>query len=195
MHCTHFALASLTPAIVSGAGRSSVRNNLSSWLSKTSVDWAEVGRPDRERRKIRIVSPEKENVKFNSIEILFEFIETSASNRNYKWFYDFYFVTSFFLTGLNLNRRNEKFVKLDWERRKIRIPAWVYISDSHWQFSIHFQDIHEIVVALMKRNQISEWAMGFRCGNFLIPWIEKTLKISPWKGKSCLRHPAHSEIL
>ena len=43
-----------------------------------------MGRPDRERRKIRIVSPEKEkNVKCNSIEILFEFIETSASNRNY----------------------------------------------------------------------------------------------------------------
>ena len=44
-----------------------------------------MGRPDRERRKIRIVSPEKEkkNVKFNSIKILFEFIETSASNRNY----------------------------------------------------------------------------------------------------------------
>ena len=36
------------------------------------------------------------------------------------------------------------------------------------------------------RNTISEWAVGFRYGNFFIPWVEKNLKISPWEGKSCL---------
>ena len=61
----YFELASLAPAPVSGAGRSSVRNNLSleSWLSLVADVAeevpAEVGRPDRERRNIRIVSPAK----------------------------------------------------------------------------------------------------------------------------------------
>ena len=40
-----------------------MRNNkLSSWphsAETAPVDWAEVGRPERERRKIRIVSPEE----------------------------------------------------------------------------------------------------------------------------------------
>ena len=133
MHCTHFALASLTPAIVSGAGRSSVRNNLSSWLSKTSVDWAEVGRPDRERRKIRIVSPEKKcKIQFywNLVWIYWNLCQQSKL-----WFYDFYFVTSFVLTGLNLNRRNEKFIKLDRERLKIRI----LVRDIHIECSKQFK--------------------------------------------------------
>ena len=32
------------------------------------------------------------------------------------------------------------------------------------------------------RNTISEWVVGFRYGNFFIPRVEKTLKISPWEG-------------
>ena len=28
--------------------------------------------------------------------------------------------------------------------------------------------------------------MGFRYGYFFIPWVEKTLKISPWEGKAYL---------
>ena len=63
---TYLALASRTPATVSGAGRSSVRNNkLSSWphsAEPAPVDWAEVGRPDRERLKIRIVSPKEKKL-------------------------------------------------------------------------------------------------------------------------------------
>jgi hypothetical protein len=31
------------------------------------------------------------------------------------------------------------------------------------------------------RNTISEWAVGFRYGNFFIPWVENNLKISPWE--------------
>ena len=33
------------------------------------------------------------------------------------------------------------------------------------------------------RNRFSEWAIGFRNGNFFIPWVVKNLKISPWEGK------------
>ena len=36
------------------------------------------------------------------------------------------------------------------------------------------------------RNTISKWALGFRYGNFFIPWVEKNLKISPWEGNSYL---------
>ena len=31
------------------------------------------------------------------------------------------------------------------------------------------------------KNKISEWAMIFRYGNFFIPWVEKSSKISPWE--------------
>jgi hypothetical protein len=34
------------------------------------------------------------------------------------------------------------------------------------------------------RNRFSEWAVGFRYGNFFIPRVVKNLKISPWEGKS-----------
>ena len=44
----------------------------------------------------------------------------------------------------------------------------------------------EICLVNSYRNTISEWAVGFRYGNFFIPWVEKNLKISPWEGKSCL---------
>jgi hypothetical protein len=36
------------------------------------------------------------------------------------------------------------------------------------------------------RNTISEWAVGFRYGNFFIPWGEKNLKISQWEEKAYL---------
>jgi hypothetical protein len=36
------------------------------------------------------------------------------------------------------------------------------------------------------RNTISEWAVGFRYGNFVIPRVEKPLKISPWERNSYL---------
>ena len=36
------------------------------------------------------------------------------------------------------------------------------------------------------RNTISEWAVIFRYGNFFIPRVEKSSKISPWGKKSCL---------
>ena len=58
---TYLEFASRTPAVESGAGRSSILKSLSSWLSLEAVpvaDWAEVGLLDRDRRKIRMVSPE-----------------------------------------------------------------------------------------------------------------------------------------
>ena len=33
------------------------------------------------------------------------------------------------------------------------------------------------------RNRFSEWAIGFRYGNFFILQVVKNLKISPWEGK------------
>ena len=33
------------------------------------------------------------------------------------------------------------------------------------------------------RNRFSEWAVGFRYGNFFIPRVVKNHKISPWEGK------------
>ena len=36
------------------------------------------------------------------------------------------------------------------------------------------------------RNRFSEWAVGFRYGNFFIPRVVKNLKISPWEGKTYL---------
>ena len=39
------------------------------------------------------------------------------------------------------------------------------------------------------RNKISEWAMIFRYGNFFIPWVEESSKISPWEKNLASRGP------
>ena len=62
------------------------------------------------------------------------------------------------------------------EKRPIRksyIPVWVYTCDGHWEISIPFHLVDSY------RNIISEWAVGFRYGNF-------TLKLARGKKKPCL---------
>ena len=39
------------------------------------------------------------------------------------------------------------------------------------------------------RNTISEWAMVFKYGNFFIPRVEKSSKISPWEKNLASRGP------
>ena len=39
------------------------------------------------------------------------------------------------------------------------------------------------------RNTISEWAVVFRYGNFFIPRVEKSSKISPWEKNLASRGP------
>ena len=90
---------------------------------------------------------------------------------------------------------------------QIHIPVWVSISDGHWQISIHFQKIREIVIALLKRNQISAWPpmqkSDFRMNRFhgkfqTVPFFfilfEKTRETTTneillmWKSDFCMGH-------
>ena len=57
------------------------------------------------------------------------------------------------------------------------------------KFPYIFKKFVKSSVALVKRNQISEWAVIFRYENFFIPRVENSSKISPWDKNLASRGP------